>query len=566
MSVVGYLLILHVCSVAIKRIQIINPRHILAEPTKGEPLATTGDPMECKIDKLQNELLVDTLSYLSVKEVAREFMKLVNQVLKWHQGPTLEQFRVGFIFNGSCFTIDHWIRFAIQKEVKLFELNLAAGLAPDVGWSYSYFPDIEKLSSGDIGKLKFSRFCCNLKSLSLVDVHVKEEIVHFFLSNCPHLEQICISGSKCLENLKVTGPLPSLKSMEISYCFNVKGLEVDASNLESFTYIGPDILVPFQNAPQLSELTIGQEYCYSFIFYADKHASYSSKLRKLKLMVPHLVAMWRSSSTFSYPDNFPRLDNLRELELDLKLEAGESLLFFTFFSKASPFLSSFTARITYIQVLAEKRISDVDDVEHAARLATRFVHKNLKVVKLIGFIGCRSDFNLALHLLEIGGSLKEIILQPTNDCHHPNFMSVASIEERSKELESKLPPGAKLITKRTLVENPVVGLVKLHRDVRKCEYEDVNILWEMLKKNETGDATKSAAGPKKVRFWDIIDWAKRDEGEIEGWVFSTCTGLDSFFLLVSSSHLNKPKNLIVPGLNQVFGLQIEKWDNLALGH
>ncbi|KAJ8541181.1 hypothetical protein K7X08_001997 [Anisodus acutangulus] len=53
------------------------------------------------------------------------------------------------------------------------------------------------------------------------------------------------------------------------------------------------------------------------------------------------------------------------------------------------------------------------------------------------------------------------------------------------------------------------GLVKLHRDVRKCEYEDVHILWEMLKKNETGDATKSAAGPKKVRFWDIIDWAKR---------------------------------------------------------
>ncbi|KAJ8541192.1 hypothetical protein K7X08_002008 [Anisodus acutangulus] len=144
--------------------------------------------------------------------------------------------------------------------------------------------------------------------------------------------------------------------------------------------------------------------------------------------------MWRSSSTFSYPDNFPRLDNLRELELDLKLEAGESLLFFTFFSKASPFLSSFTAR----------RISDVDDVEHAARLATRFVHKNLKVVKLIGFIGCRSDFNLALHLLEIVGSLKEIILQPTSDCHHPNFMRVASIEERSKELESKLPPGAKL--------------------------------------------------------------------------------------------------------------------------
>lgn len=45
--------------------------------------------------------------------------------------------------------------------------------------------------------------------------------------------------------------------------------------------------------------------------------------------------------------------------------------------------------------------------------------------------------------------------------------------------------------------------------MRKCEYEDVHILWEMLKRNETGDATTSAAARKKVRFWDIFDWAKR---------------------------------------------------------
>ncbi|KAM3237454.1 hypothetical protein P3S67_011868 [Capsicum chacoense] len=53
------------------------------------------------------------------------------------------------------------------------------------------------------------------------------------------------------------------------------------------------------------------------------------------------------------------------------------------------------------------------------------------------------------------------------------------------------------------------GLVKLRRDVRKCEYNDVHILWDMLKKNETVDAAKSHCGRKKVRFWDIINWAKR---------------------------------------------------------
>ncbi|KAK4352815.1 hypothetical protein RND71_028333 [Anisodus tanguticus] len=43
------------------------------------------------------------------------------------------------------------------------------------------------------------------------------------------------------------GPLPSLKFIELSWCYNVEGLEVDASNLESSTYIGNDILVAFQN-------------------------------------------------------------------------------------------------------------------------------------------------------------------------------------------------------------------------------------------------------------------------------------------------------------------------------
>lgn len=45
------------------------------------------------------------------------------------------------------------------------------------------------------------------------------------------LQHVCVSGSRRLENLKVTGPL---KSMEISRCPLIKGLEVDASNLESF--------------------------------------------------------------------------------------------------------------------------------------------------------------------------------------------------------------------------------------------------------------------------------------------------------------------------------------------
>lgn len=63
------------------------------------------------------------------------------------------------------------------------------------------------------------------------------------------------------------------------------------------------------------------------------------------------LAMRESWLTLHYPDNFPRPNNLRELELDLTLEAGESLLFFTFFIKAASLLSRFRARIIYIPAL-----------------------------------------------------------------------------------------------------------------------------------------------------------------------------------------------------------------------
>ncbi|XP_057973420.1 uncharacterized protein LOC131161589 [Malania oleifera] len=52
------------------------------------------------------------------------------------------------------------------------------------------------------------------------------------------------------------------------------------------------------------------------------------------------------------------------------------------------------------------------------------------------------------------------------------------------------------------------GLLKLRQDVRTCEYEDVRVMWEMLKRNET-ELTHSPAKRKKRPFWNIFEWAKR---------------------------------------------------------
>ncbi|KAL3505068.1 hypothetical protein ACH5RR_034909 [Cinchona calisaya] len=55
------------------------------------------------------------------------------------------------------------------------------------------------------------------------------------------------------------------------------------------------------------------------------------------------------------------------------------------------------------------------------------------------------------------------------------------------------------------------GLVKLRHDVRTCEYEDVRILWELLKKNDTPLQTSSAGGSSisKKRFSKVVEWARR---------------------------------------------------------
>ncbi|KAH0694382.1 hypothetical protein KY285_021479 [Solanum tuberosum] len=72
----------------------------------------------------------------------------------------------------------------------------------------------------------------------------------------------------------------------------------------------------------------------------------------------------------------------------------------------------------------------------------RFVHKHLKVVKLIGFTGCTSDFELVLHFLEIGVCLEEIILKRTYDDIHykQNY-----IYQRADQ--AKCPAGVKMVIK-----------------------------------------------------------------------------------------------------------------------
>ncbi|KAI4351514.1 hypothetical protein L6164_005880 [Bauhinia variegata] len=66
------------------------------------------------------------------------------------------------------------------------------------------------------------------------------------------------------------------------------------------------------------------------------------------------------------------------------------------------------------------------------------------------------------------------------------------------------------------------GLLKLRRDVRACEYEDIHVMWEMLQRSET-DYCQSPKKSKKRRH----RWSRRTP-YISSCAYQTDEGLPFF--------------------------------------
>ncbi|KAF6142347.1 hypothetical protein GIB67_023372 [Kingdonia uniflora] len=50
------------------------------------------------------------------------------------------------------------------------------------------------------------------------------------------------------------------------------------------------------------------------------------------------------------------------------------------------------------------------------------------------------------------------------------------------------------------------GLLKLHNDVQSCGYEDVQVMWEMLKRSES-EITNTPTKRKQRSFWRVFVWS-----------------------------------------------------------
>nr|XP_027123357.1 F-box/LRR-repeat protein At3g03360-like [Coffea arabica] len=185
------------------------------------------------IDRLADEILIVILSRLTLKEAVRasvisrgwrylwqftsgrlelkwnskcrrtEFVRWVDQVVKLHQGPSVDEFIVHCHTMGliNADSISNWVHFAVQKDVRVFDLAISG----------NDFPDLDKfLSISNALKSRRNGFF-SLTSLKLDHANVKDEMIEYFLANCPHLEHLCIKYERYLKNLNVV--CPSLKSL-----------------------------------------------------------------------------------------------------------------------------------------------------------------------------------------------------------------------------------------------------------------------------------------------------------------------------------------------------------------
>ncbi|KAG5542335.1 hypothetical protein RHGRI_022018 [Rhododendron griersonianum] len=353
-----------------------------------------------------------------IKQERSKYVAWVNQVLKLHLRPSLDEFRVSFFLDSrdSCI-IDEWINFVIPKRVKILEIDLQpfslATLYTPSQECYLSFKSPSNLSS----------IKC-LTSLSLQYVNVNGELIEYFLSNCPHLEQLRLFWLEQIVNLNVSGPALQLKHLEIYRCKLLESLEFCAPKLVTFKYFGhTKIRLSMGNLPLLAELDISASQDHQATYALVPFSSYLSKIETLKL------DLWLPEDYEEIPQ-IPELTKLKHLTLDVEGLPCSRFPWFTSLLEAAPSLLSF------------KLSSPIGSRAILPQMLTPHPHECLKDVEIFGFVNRK----LVMYLLQNAINLEKITIDP----YHPSDRSgkyrksKKKQEARAHQLREELPFGFKI--------------------------------------------------------------------------------------------------------------------------
>ncbi|XP_015892337.1 putative F-box/LRR-repeat protein At5g02930 isoform X1 [Ziziphus jujuba] len=448
-----------------------------------------------QISKLLDEILESIISLLSVSEAARttalsrrwrnlwtktimfsprlvfydgvkfrfanrskceKFINVVNQVMKLHEAPTLDELTIGFgLLKKFSNSLNEWVEFAAKKEVKKLKLEL--------------FPTQINPDGSDYNNCQFSStnrrlYWPRLRDCHLSKVNVGTNDIKCLLSNSPLLERLCVRHSDSIINLKVA-KAPNLKYLEIRECNGLEDLDILAPNLKDFI-ISCDRdrnMGPFRNfrisTPNLVSLTFyGAVGSHSpmvfmdFLPHALSHVSVglidplesAPNFSRFQLLLAHFPYVERlrldmemkvieeiAKTSDISQQQFIHLTNLEHMEMSMECpHFPVSLLWLCSLVKAAPFLHSLSIKLFYLEddldddledEIPEKGYSFYDskfidlewkdeDIPNQVEANIRRLHKYLKVVELFGFVGFRHQVELVLHLAEIAESLEKITI------------------------------------------------------------------------------------------------------------------------------------------------------------
>ncbi|KAL7096149.1 hypothetical protein ACP275_10G065600 [Erythranthe tilingii] len=418
------------------------------------------DDDDDRISQLPDDILVDILSSLSLKEATRtsvlssrwinlwkhipcldfdgpaslksgghKYVKWVNSVIRSNKSPTLKKFRIRFPSDGNSIT--QWLEFAFSRHVRSLELDF------HVYYNNFCFPDdlFAPRSNTVLGFM-------SLKALSLKRVTLRGGEIELFLRNCPLLEQLIVHTAWNISKIEVCGPSLVLKNLEIVNCTGLESLKVYAPNLASLRVTSLKG-VSLENVPMLVDATVSCDYdSISVKHLLSGLSSCISQLETLNLVMSRSYDREETNELYSY---FPEMPKLKKLVIACYSFDDQSLVRLASLIRASPYLQEFVLQNKRLEGCLRHRQVDYD----AAAINTRFQHEHLKVFRFCGYQFCSSNNALVRYVLKNCTVLEKIIIDPSVVFFY-NRLSRLELEKNVRDvakqhIEPQLPHRVELV-------------------------------------------------------------------------------------------------------------------------
>ncbi|KAF3436049.1 hypothetical protein FNV43_RR23141 [Rhamnella rubrinervis] len=348
-----------------------------------------------------------------------EYVNRVNQVLKLHKPPTLDEFTVAYPLHSKYSQdINKWVEFAAKKQVKKLALNFCIRYqSTDKEPSY----DCDFLTSS--GGIKFHK----LRDLHLKGVDVTDNVIHCLLSNSPLIERLCVIDSQRLHNLQVTAS--NLRYLVIRRCEKLEYVKIYAPNLNVLK-LHPMVVHFSLYAPNLSRLSVVfsrivfEPILRTFSdYFQELFAQFSHVKKRLSITIfPKVVCTIARTSFIPHPE----LSYVEHLKVRVNspwpswykattYSWFQGILWPSSLVKAAPSLHKLSLKFFHRKHKLTFRDIDVmwmfeDIPKKVKENVGNYSHQNLKIVELIGYTGVRYEIQLLLHLVEIAASLEKLVI------------------------------------------------------------------------------------------------------------------------------------------------------------